>query len=53
VVQCLRVMTREEGYRGWFKGNWTNVLRIAPYSALQFWSFEQYKRVRGNMRHFS
>jgi solute carrier family 25 phosphate transporter 23/24/25/41 len=41
----LTSITREEGPRGWFKGNWTNVLRIAPFSAIQYFSFEQYKRV--------
>ncbi len=40
-------MKREEGWRkGFFKGNGTNVIRIAPYSAVQFASFEIYKSVR-------
>jgi hypothetical protein len=30
---------------GYFKGNGTNVIRIVPYSAVQFASYEQYKKV--------
>lgn len=36
-------MYKTEGWRGYFKGNGTNVARIAPYSALQFFFFDAYK----------
>ncbi len=36
-------MHKTEGWRGFFKGNGANVLRIAPYSALQFLFFDIYK----------
>eukprot|EP00744_Colponema_vietnamica_P004324 GILI01006478.1.p1 GENE.GILI01006478.1~~GILI01006478.1.p1 ORF type:complete len:329 (-),score=60.81 GILI01006478.1:710-1651(-) len=40
-------MWREEGFRGFFKGNFTNIVRIAPHSAVQFYSFDLYKRMLG------
>jgi solute carrier family 25 phosphate transporter 23/24/25/41 len=40
----LRKIVADEGWLGFFKGNGTNVLRIAPYSAVQFYSFETSKR---------
>lgn len=42
----LAKIGREEGLVGFFKGNGTNVVRIAPYSAVQFASYERYKKVR-------
>lgn len=33
----------EEGVYGYLKGNGTNVIRIVPYSAVQFASYEEYK----------
>lgn len=36
---------REEGLKGYFKGNGTNVLRIIPYSAVQFASYEEFKKL--------
>jgi len=45
VVASLVEMVRKEGWRGFFKGNGTNVIRIAPYSAIQFLSYEKYKKL--------
>ena len=45
VVSTLVQMWREEGVRGYLRGNGTNVIRIVPYSASQFASYEQFKRV--------
>lgn len=45
IFGSLMRMFREEGLSGFFKGNGTNVLRIAPYSAIQFLAFEYYKTV--------
>ncbi|CAH7689375.1 mitochondrial carrier domain-containing protein [Phakopsora pachyrhizi] len=36
---------REEGWRGYFRGNGINVIRIAPYSAIQFSSYEVSKKL--------
>jgi hypothetical protein len=38
-------MWREEGFRGFMAGNGTNCIRIVPYSAVQFGSYNFYKRV--------
>jgi solute carrier family 25 phosphate transporter 23/24/25/41 len=43
VISSLFQMVKIEGVRGLFKGNGTNVIRIAPYSAIQFSSYEKYK----------
>jgi hypothetical protein len=44
-MQALRVILKEEGIYGYFKGNGANCLRIFPNSALQFFSYETYKKV--------
>lgn len=44
LVTVLRNMWRTEGVLGMFKGNGTNVVRIFPYSAVQFASYEFSKR---------
>ncbi|KAL7424716.1 hypothetical protein Q5752_000400 [Cryptotrichosporon argae] len=36
-------MWKEEGFRGFMKGNGINVVRILPYSALQFTSYAGFK----------
>ncbi|GAA6035899.1 hypothetical protein JCM8097_005152 [Rhodosporidiobolus ruineniae] len=36
----LTKMWKEEGFKGYMKGNGINVLRIAPYSAVQFSTYE-------------
>jgi hypothetical protein len=38
-------MWREEGWRGFMRGNGTNCIRIVPYSASQFAAYTTYKRV--------
>lgn len=44
VFQSLRHMYRTEGVVGFFKGNGTNIVRIVPYSAVQFATYETSKR---------
>ncbi|EGC35593.1 hypothetical protein DICPUDRAFT_152069 [Dictyostelium purpureum] len=44
VISSLHNMYKTEGFAGLFKGNGTNVVRIAPYSAIQFLSYEKYKK---------
>lgn len=45
VGQALAKMWREEGWKGFMRGNGTNCIRIVPYSAVQFSSYNFYKRV--------
>lgn len=45
ILSSLRHMYHTEGVLSYWKGNGTNVVRIAPYSAMQFFSFDIYKRV--------
>lgn len=44
VGKALAQMWREEGWRGFMRGNGTNCIRIVPYSAVQFGSYNFYKR---------
>ncbi|WFD31440.1 hypothetical protein MSPP1_002475 [Malassezia sp. CBS 17886] len=45
VWQGLVKIWREEGFSGFMRGNGINCLRIAPYSAVQFSSYEWLKRL--------
>ncbi|KAG0226501.1 hypothetical protein BGW42_003600 [Actinomortierella wolfii] len=45
VIPTLRKIWVEEGWLGFMRGNGTNVIRIVPYSAVQFASYEQFKRL--------
>lgn len=45
VRKGLMKMWRDEGWRGFMRGNGTNCIRIVPYSAVQFGSYNFYKRV--------
>lgn len=45
IPKALGKMWREEGFRGFMAGNGTNCVRIVPYSAAQFGSYNFYKRV--------
>lgn len=47
VGRALAKMWKEEGWRGFMRGNGTNCIRIVPYSAVQFGSYNFYKRVSG------
>lgn len=47
VGKGLMKMWRDEGWRGFMRGNGTNCIRIVPYSAVQFGSYNFYKRVSG------
>ncbi|OBZ85507.1 hypothetical protein A0J61_06441 [Choanephora cucurbitarum] len=43
VWSTLTRMWQEEGWRGFMRGNGTNVIRMVPYSASQFAAYEQCK----------
>ena len=45
VLSGFAAILRKEGTRGYFKGNGAMMVRIFPYAAIQFMSYEQYKRV--------
>jgi len=45
IWRALVKMGKEEGWRGFMRGNGTNCIRIIPYSAVQFGSYNFYKRV--------
>jgi len=53
VHKALAKMWREEGWRGFMAGNGSNCLRIVPYSAVQFGSYNFYKRVCVRTSHAS
>ena len=46
IGKALGKMWREEGWRGMMAGNGANCMRIVPYSAVQFGSYNIYKKVR-------
>lgn len=50
IWQALKKMKREEGWRGFMRGNGTNCIRIIPYSAVQFGSYNFYKKVSPTTR---
>ena len=45
IFKALGKIWREEGFKGMMAGNGTNCIRIVPYSAVQFGSYNFYKRV--------
>jgi len=40
-LQCMKNINYNEGFRGFFRGNGTCLVRTLPYSAIQFLTFEQ------------
>ncbi len=46
VWRSLVRMWKEEGFKGFMRGNGINCVRIVPYSAVQFTTYEQLKKVR-------
>ncbi|MED6219750.1 Mitochondrial carrier protein CoAc1 [Stylosanthes scabra] len=43
VYQSLNRLTKQEGFLGLYKGNGAGVIRIIPYAALHFMTYERYK----------
>ncbi|KAL6980032.1 Mitochondrial carrier protein CoAc1 [Sarracenia purpurea var. burkii] len=43
VYQSLKKLLKHEGVLGFYKGNGASVLRIVPYAALHFMTYEQYR----------
>jgi hypothetical protein len=49
VWRSLVRIWNEEGFSGFMRGNGINCLRIVPYSAVQFTTYEQLKKVRASL----
>jgi solute carrier family 25 phosphate transporter 23/24/25/41 len=45
LVQSLSRIYKEDGVKGFFRGNFTNVVRITPTVAFQFFFYDIYKRL--------
>ncbi|XP_006820558.1 solute carrier family 25 member 16-like [Saccoglossus kowalevskii] len=45
VFSALRAVNHKEGFMALYKGNGAMMIRIFPYGAIQFMSYEQYKRL--------
>ncbi|KAI9476314.1 MAG: mitochondrial carrier domain-containing protein [Benjaminiella poitrasii] len=45
IWSTLNHMWKEDGWRGFMRGNGTNVIRMIPYSASQFAAYEQFKSI--------
>ncbi|RWR78082.1 mitochondrial substrate carrier family protein P-like protein [Cinnamomum micranthum f. kanehirae] len=43
VFQSLKKLMKQEGVLGFYKGNGASVIRIVPYAALHFMTYEQYR----------
>ncbi|KAF3948109.1 hypothetical protein CMV_025848, partial [Castanea mollissima] len=43
VFQSLKKLLKHEGFQGFYKGNGASVIRIIPYTALHFMTYEQYR----------
>ena len=47
VVPALRKIFKEDGFLGFFRGNGINVVKVAPESAIKFYTYELLKNVIG------
>lgn len=45
IARTMRNILNEEGLAAFWRGNGVNCIRVAPYAATQFASYEKYKRV--------
>ncbi|XP_043726161.1 probable envelope ADP,ATP carrier protein, chloroplastic [Telopea speciosissima] len=44
-IEAMMLIGKEEGIKGYWKGNLPQVIRIIPYSAVQLFSYEIYKKL--------
>eukprot|EP00457_Paulinella_chromatophora_P008838 gb/GEZN01008887.1/.p1 GENE.gb/GEZN01008887.1/~~gb/GEZN01008887.1/.p1 ORF type:complete len:397 (-),score=76.07 gb/GEZN01008887.1/:135-1325(-) len=44
IVQTMSTIMQEEGLKGLWRGNGVNIVRVVPYSATQFASYDVYKQ---------
>ncbi|XP_057983597.1 probable envelope ADP,ATP carrier protein, chloroplastic [Malania oleifera] len=45
LIEAITVIGKEEGIKGYWKGNLPQVIRIIPYSAVQLFAYETYKKL--------
>jgi solute carrier family 25 phosphate transporter 23/24/25/41 len=43
MTQAFKYMWKVEGWKGFFKGNGVNIVKIAPFSAFEFYFYELFK----------
>ncbi|EPS67333.1 hypothetical protein M569_07442, partial [Genlisea aurea] len=46
-VEALAMIGKEDGLKGYWRGNLPQVIRVVPYSAVQLFSYEVYKKLFG------
>ncbi|XP_054795677.1 probable envelope ADP,ATP carrier protein, chloroplastic [Prosopis cineraria] len=44
-IEAVTVIGKEEGIKGYWKGNLPQVIRVIPYSAVQLFAYEIYKKL--------
>ncbi|KAJ4704447.1 Mitochondrial carrier protein [Melia azedarach] len=44
-IEAITLIAKEEGIKGYWKGNLPQVVRIIPYSAVQLFAYETYKKL--------
>ncbi|GLT77621.1 hypothetical protein SLA2020_491890 [Shorea laevis] len=44
-IQAITLIGKEEGIKGYWKGNLPQVIRVIPYSAVQLFAYETYKKL--------
>ncbi|KAL0316397.1 UNVERIFIED_CONTAM: Vacuolar cation/proton exchanger 3 [Sesamum radiatum] len=44
-IEALTLIGKEEGIKGYWKGNLPQVIRVIPYSAVQLFAYEAYKKL--------
>ncbi|KAL5740407.1 hypothetical protein ACOSP7_029291 [Xanthoceras sorbifolium] len=44
-IEAIKLIVKEEGIKGYWKGNLPQVIRIIPYSAVQLFAYETYKKL--------
>ncbi|XP_065854476.1 probable envelope ADP,ATP carrier protein, chloroplastic [Euphorbia lathyris] len=44
-IEAIALIGKEEGIKGYWKGNLPQVIRIIPYSAVQLFAYETYKKL--------
>ncbi|PON51164.1 Mitochondrial carrier protein [Parasponia andersonii] len=44
-IEAITMIGKEEGLKGYWKGNLPQVIRIIPYSAVQLFAYETYKKL--------
>ncbi|KAJ4978431.1 hypothetical protein NE237_009211 [Protea cynaroides] len=44
-IEAMMLIGKEEGIKGYWKGNLPQVIRIIPYSAVQLFAYEVYKKL--------